>query len=173
MEAEETQQKSQERIVRILSKDIEGRMKVYVGLTKIKGVSWAVSNAVCTLLKIDKNRKIGELTDTEIAKITEFLKKPKAPSFIFNRRDDLETGEDKHLIGVDLELKQEFDIKRLKKIKSYRGLRHTLGLPLRGQKTKAHFRKNRRKSSGIQKKGPKTEAGAKAPVESKEKGKKK
>ena len=112
MEQQETQQKSQERIVRILSKDIEGRMKLYAGLTKIKGVSWTISNAVCNLLKIDKNKRIGELTDTEIAKITEFLKNPKAPGFIFNRRSDLETGEDKHLIGVDLELKQEFDIHR-------------------------------------------------------------
>jgi len=168
MEQQETQQKSQERIVRILSKDIEGRMKLYAGLTKIKGVSWTMSNAVCNLLKIDKNKRIGELTDTEIAKITEFLKNPKAPGFIFNRRSDLETGEDKHLIGVDLELKQEFDIKRLKKIKSYRGLRHLLGLPLRGQRTKANFRKNRRKSSGIQKKGPKAEANAKAAIKGKE-----
>ncbi len=173
MEAKETQQKSQERIVRILSKDIEGRMKLYVGLTKIKGVSWSVSNATCALLNIDKNKRIGELTDSEIAKITEFLKNPKAPNFIFNRRNELETGSDKHLIGVDLELKQEFDIKRLKKIKSYRGLRHTLGLPLRGQRTKANFRKNRRKSSGIQKKGPKAEAAAKNVTKGKETGKKK
>ncbi|NCN52107.1 30S ribosomal protein S13 [archaeon] len=173
MENQEIQQKSQERIVRILSKDIEGRMKVYAGLTKIKGVSWTLSNATCTLVGIDKNKRIGELTDTEIAKITEFLKNPKAPNFIFNRRKDLESGEDKHLIGVDLELKQEFDIKRLKKIKSYRGLRHLLGLPLRGQRTKANFRKNRRKSSGIQKKGPKAEAAAKNINKGKEVGKKK
>jgi len=57
MEQQETQQKSQERIVRILSKDIEGRMKLYAGLTKIKGVSWTISNAVCNLLKIDKNKR--------------------------------------------------------------------------------------------------------------------
>jgi len=155
METQEVQQKAHERIVIILSKDIEGSMNVYPGLTKIKGVSWAMSNATCALLKIDKTKKIGELTDSEIKKITEFLKNPKAPGFIFNRRNDLETGEDIHLIGADLELKQEFDIKRLKKIKSYRGLRHALGLPMRGQRTKGNFRRNRRKGSGIQKKGPK------------------
>ncbi|PJE81357.1 30S ribosomal protein S13 [Candidatus Pacearchaeota archaeon CG10_big_fil_rev_8_21_14_0_10_32_42] len=159
MEKQETQQKSQERIVRILSKDIEGKIKIYPGLTKIKGVSWTLSNATCTLLGIDKLKRIGELTDTEIEKITKFLKNPEAPGFILNRRKDPETGEDQHLIGVSLELKNEFDIKRLKKIKSYRGIRHTLGLPSRGQRTKSNFRKNRRKSSGIQKKGPKVEKG--------------
>ena len=51
-----------------------------------------------------------------------------------------------------LELQKEFDIKRLKKIKSYRGLRHSTGQPVRGQRTKSHFRTNRRKSSGINKK---------------------
>ncbi|MCR4327281.1 MAG: 30S ribosomal protein S13 [Nanoarchaeota archaeon] len=155
MEQKEIQQKAQERVVRILSKDIEGKMKVYPGLTKIKGVSWSISNATCTLLGIDKQKRIGELTDTEIENLTKFLKSPKAPGFIFNRRKDPETGLDQHLISVELELKNEFDIKRLKKIKSYRGIRHTLGLPLRGQRTKANFRKNRRKSSGIQKKGEK------------------
>lgn len=155
MERNEIQQKSQERVVRILSKDIEGKMKLYPGLTKIKGVSWSISNAACILLGIEKTKRIGELTDSEIEKITKFLKNPNAPEFVLNRRKDPETGESGHLIGVDLELKNEFDIKKLKKIKSYRGIRHTLGLPMRGQRTQSHFRKNRRKSSGIQKKGEK------------------
>ncbi|MDP3966101.1 MAG: 30S ribosomal protein S13 [archaeon] len=159
MEKTELQQKSQERIVRILSKDIEGKMKVYPGLTKIKGVSWALSNAACSILGIDKLKKIGELTDPEMEKITKFLKNPNAPEFLINRRRDPETGENQHLIGVDLELRNEFDIKKLKKIKSYRGIRHTLGLPTRGQRTQSHFRKNRRKSSGIQKKAEKTVKG--------------
>lgn len=155
MEKQTAQQKTEERIVRILSKDIEGGMKVYPGLTKIKGISWSMSNAACNLLKIDKTKKIGDLTNEEITKITEFFKNPTAPNFVLNRRSDLATGEDMHLIGVNLELKQEFDIKRLKKIKSYRGLRHVLGLPSRGQRTKGNFRKNRRKGAGIQKKSKK------------------
>jgi len=56
------------------------------------------------------------------------------------------------LLGNDLELSTEFDIKRLRKIKSYRGIRHMAGLPLRGQRTKSNFRKNRRKGAGIKKK---------------------
>jgi small subunit ribosomal protein S13 len=149
--------KSEERIVRILSKDIEGAMKIYPGLTKIKGVSWALSNAICKSLKIDKYRKIGSLTDEEIKKIADFVKNPKIPNQLLNRRKDFETGEDKHLIGVDLELQKDFDIKRMRKIKSYRGVRHALGLPLRGQRTRSHFRKNKKKSVGIKKKVKKEE----------------
>ncbi len=152
------EQKAEEKIVRILSKDIEGKMRVYAGLTKIKGISWAVSNAICKKLGIDKRRKIGSLTEEEIKKITEFVKKPSIPSFLFNRTRDPETGENKLLIGSDLDLRKEFDIKRLKKIKSYRGLRHSLGLPCRGQRTKSNFRKNRKKGGGIKKKNkPKKE----------------
>ena len=145
----------EEKIVRILSKDIEGGMKIYPGLTKIKGVSWTLANAVCKILKIDKNRKIGSLTEGEISKISEFIKNPKLPSHFHNRQKDFETGEDKHLTGGDLELRTDFDIKRLKKIKSYRGYRHMSGLPLRGQRTRSNFRKNKSKGVGIKKKGKK------------------
>lgn len=144
-----------ERMVRIISKDIEGKMKIYPGLTKIKGVSWGMANATCGVLKIDKNRKIGSLTDNEVKTISEFLKNPKVPNYLLNREKDFETGEDKHLVGGDLELQKEFDIKRLKKIKSYKGYRHISGLPLRGQRTRSNFRKNRKKGAGIKKKGKK------------------
>ena len=97
-----------ERIVRILSKDIEGGMKIYAGLAKIKGISWSLSNAICKILGIDKKRKIGSLTEEEVQKITEFVKNPSVPKHILNRRKDFETGEDKHLTGSDLELQKEF-----------------------------------------------------------------
>jgi len=144
--------KEEERIVRILSKDIEGGMKLYPGLTKIKGVSWSLSNAVCKKLKFDKLRKIGSLTDEEIKKISEFIKNPEVPNHLINRQKDFDTGENRHLVGSDLELRKEFDIKRLKKIKSYRGLRHSIKLPLRGQRTRGNFRPNKMKGAGIKKK---------------------
>lgn len=157
MEAKQEQktEKHEERIVRIMSKDIEGKMKVYPGLTKIKGVSWSLANAVCKILRIDKNKKVGSLNEGEIKKISEFIKKPDIPKYLLNRQQDFETGEDKHLTGSDLELRKEFDIKRLKKIKCYRGFRHMSGLPMRGQRTKSNFRKNRAKGTGIKKKGKK------------------
>jgi small subunit ribosomal protein S13 len=149
--------KEEERIVRIMSKDIEGKMKIYPGLTSIKGISWALSNAVCNFLKIDKNRKIGSLTDEEVKRISDFVKNPKLPKYLMNRRNDFETGEDRHVTGVDLEVQKELDIKRLKKIKNYRGMRHVVGLPVRGQRTRSHFRKNKKKGSGIKKKTVKRE----------------
>ena len=143
---------AEEKIVRILSKDIEGKMSIYSGLTKIKGVSWGISNAICKKLKIDKKRKIGSLTKQEINKISEFIKNPEIPEHLINRRNDFETGKDFHLTGSDLELRTEFDIKRLKKIKNYRGLRHAINLPTKGQRTRANFRKNRKKGTRIKKK---------------------
>lgn len=147
------EERRETRLVRILSTDIEGKLGIYPGLAKIKGVSWAISNAVCKSLKIDKTKKIGQLDEKEIQKITEFIKKMDIPSFLKNQQKNFESGEDEHLVSSDLELKTEFDVKRLKKIKSYRGLRHTAGLPTRGQRTKSNFRKNRKKGTGIKKKG--------------------
>ena len=160
MEAEQKQKfdedrKADERIVRILSEDIEGKMTLYSGLAKIKGISWSFSNAICKKLKMNKRRKIGSLKDEEIKVIIDFIKNPDVPEHILNRRKDFDTGENKHLTGTDLDLRKEFDIKRLKKIKSYRGIRHSAGLPLRGQRTRSNFRKNRAKGSGIKKKSGK------------------
>ena len=140
---------NEEKLIRILSQDIRGNMKVYPGLARIKGISWSISNAICKSLKIDPSRKVGSLSKEEIDKIILFAKNPNLPKFLYNRRFDLETGKDMHLVGSDLEFKKEFDIKRLKKIKSYRGLRHSVGLPSRGQRTRSHFRKNRKRGVGI------------------------
>jgi small subunit ribosomal protein S13 len=142
----------EERIIRILSKDVPGNSKIYPGLARIKGVAWAFSNAICKVLKFNKNKQIKDLTEDEIKNIEDFIKNPKVPKYLMNRESDPETGEDKHLNGNDLELRNEFDVKRLRKVKSYRGFRHGAKLPLRGQRTKSNFRKNRSKGSGIKKK---------------------
>jgi small subunit ribosomal protein S13 len=143
--------KDTSKIIRIMQTDVPGEKKVYVGLTRIKGVSWSFSNAVCYKLNIDKNKKVESLKEDEIQKIEKFIQNPELPAFLLNRRKDFDTGENKHAITTDLELKEEFDIKRLKKIRSYRGLRHALGQPTRGQRTKSHFRQ-KGKSMGVVKK---------------------
>ncbi len=135
--------RKEETLIRILSTDIPGERTVYSGLAKIKGVSWSFSNAVCKALGIGRDKKIKDLTEKKIKKISEFIKNPKLPSFILNRRKDFSSGQNKHLVTSDLNLEKEFDVKRLRKIKSYRGLRHLLGQPVRGQRTKAHFRKHK------------------------------
>ena len=85
----------------------------------------------------------------EIKKIAGFLKNLSLPSWLLNRKKDFHSGEDKHLVTTDLDLQKEFDIRRMKKIKSYKGIRHAQGLPVRGQRTKAHFRKG--KAIGVSK----------------------
>ena len=128
-------------LVRVLSTDIPGDSAIYAGLTYIKGVSWAISNAACTILGIDKRKKMISLSPEEIEKISLFIKSPKIPEWLMNRRKDIETGVSKHLVTAELDLSREFDIRRMKKIKSYKGWRHALGQPVRGQRTRSHFRK--------------------------------
>lgn len=140
----------EENLIRILSTDLPAEKKVYSALTKIKGISWSFSNALCHKLGIDKNKRILDLSEKEIEAISKFAKKPELPVFLLNRKKELETGENQHLVTSDLDLKHEFDIKKLKKIKSYKGVRHILGQPVRGQRTKSHFRKN--KTVGVRRK---------------------
>jgi len=128
-------------LVRISGYDIPGDKKLYPGLTRIKGVGWSVSNALCIKLDLPKDKVISDLSKSEIEKIEKFLKNPEMNAFLMNRRNDLETGETKHYVAVDLEMRKDFDVRRLKKIRSYKGVRHTSGLPVRGQRTRAHFRK--------------------------------
>ncbi len=144
------EKKDERALIRILGTDIHTDKKIFAGLCEIKGISWSLSNALCHSLNIDKNKKIKDLSEKEMEDVTNFFKDPKIPSFILNRRNDRETGEDSHLIGSDLDLKKEFDIKRLKKIRAYKGIRHSTGQPVRGQRTRSHFRKN--KSVGVAKK---------------------
>ena len=145
--------KDQYSIIRILQTDLPGSKRLLTGLTYIKGVSWSISNAVCKILELDEKKKIMDLSDEEIKKITDFLKNPKLPKFLLNRRKDFETGEDFHLVGTELDMKKEFDIRRLKKIRSYRGLRHAFGHPTRGQRTRSHFRSKKGKTAiGVKRK---------------------
>jgi small subunit ribosomal protein S13 len=137
------------KIIRIMQTDVPGSKNVYAGLTRIKGVSWAISNAVCLMNNIDKKRKIETLSKEEIQKIEEALKAHKFPKFLLNRRNDFSTGGDSHILGSGLDMAKELDIKRLKKIRSFRGLRHATGQPTRGQRTRSHFRENRKRGVGV------------------------
>ncbi len=84
------------------------------------------------------------------------------PTWLVNRRRDYETGKDMHLLQSDLNLANESDVKRLQKIRSRRGVRHALHLPLRGQRTKANFRRNKgRGSLGVQRKKEAAKKGGK------------
>ncbi len=148
---EKHQEEEHETLVRILGYDVPGSRNIMAGLTRIKGVSWALSNAICISLNIDKSKKISGLSKDEIKKIEGFILNPQIPDFMKNRRKDPETGLTTHQSGVNLEMKKEFDIKRMKKMKSYKGIRHSLKQPVRGQRTRSHFR-SRGKAVGVTKK---------------------
>lgn len=141
-----------ESLVRILTYDIPGSKPVFVGLTRIKGISWSIANVICKKLNLQTSKRISELSPEEIKKIEEFLKHSEIPAFLRNRQKDRETGQDMHLYGTDLDLRKEFDIKRLKKIRCLKGIRHSAGLPVRGQRTRSHFRTKGRKAVGVKRK---------------------
>ncbi len=141
--------------VRIANTDLDGNKPLYHSLTKIKGINFMFSNAICSVTGIDKTKKTGYLTDDEVIKIDDIIKEPskyKLPSWLFNRKRDPEDDISRHLIGANLTFTQDNDIKLMKKIKSYKGIRHSLGLPVRGQRTRSNFRKNKGKVLGVRRK---------------------
>lgn len=142
-------------LVRIANVDLQGAKSIRLALTQIKGVGINFADAICKVAGVDQRAKTGYLTLDEVAKLEKVLNDPHAsgfPDWMLNRRKDFDTNETKHLITGTLTFVRDNDIKRLKKIKNLKGMRHSLGLPVRGQKTKAHFRKNKGKVVGVTKK---------------------
>ncbi len=125
-------------IVRIAGVDIPGDLKLAHGLALIKGVGYNFALALCRLIGVDPEKRVGFLTESEIEKIENALRNPLSigiPVWMLNRRKDYETGRDLHLTGADLIYYARRDIDREKKIRSWRGIRHALGLKVRGQRT--------------------------------------
>lgn len=139
-------------LVRIANTDLDGNKQLYSSLNKIKGISYMFANAILANANIERTKKTGDLTEQEINLLDEIIKHPakhKIPSWMFNRKKDSDTGQDMHLTGGDLDFYKENDIKFMKKIKCYKGVRHIYGLPVRGQRTKSNFRKNKGKVMGV------------------------
>ena len=155
VQKEVSKQDSFKHIVRIANIDIPGKKQVRVALTKIKGVGINFASVACIMAKIDRNKTTGNLNDEEIKRLNEVVNNPaenNIPTWMFNRRHDYETGEDKHLLTGTLSYAKDNDLKRLKKIKTLRGMRHQKGLPVRGQRTRSNFRKSKGKVVGVAKK---------------------
>ena len=156
MAEDQKQEKNIKYFVRIANTDLIGSKSIFMALRKIKGVNFMLANAVCSVARIPKTKKTGTLSESEVKSLEQVLKNPLSfgiPEWMLNRRKDYDTGEDKHILTSDLDFTKEFDLRRLKKIKSNRGFRHTWGLPLRGQKTKSNFRRNKRKGAlGVKRK---------------------
>lgn len=130
-------------IVRLSNTDVNGEKNIVYGLKSIKGIGVHMATLIADEVGIDRYMKIGDLKDSQIEKIQEIIDKVSkdAPSWMLNHRKDLETGEDIHLIGSDIDMRLRDEINILKKIRSYRGIRHERGLRVRGQRTRANNRR--------------------------------
>lgn len=129
--------------LRIAGADCRGDWLIGRSLTQIRGVGYRLSSQICEKAELDPEMRCGFLTDEEIQLIEDILTNCSAfdiPSWMLNRQKDLVTGEDIHVISNDLIDVLRQDVEREKKTRSYRGIRHYLGLPVRGQRTKTSGR---------------------------------
>ncbi|MBN1386525.1 30S ribosomal protein S13 [Candidatus Woesearchaeota archaeon] len=148
------EQANYKHLVRIANTDLDGSKAISIALTKIKGVGKMYANMVCIVAKVPKTEKAGVIADEKVRLMEEVIQNPakfKVPSWMMNRRRDIYDGADKHLITSDLTFQKDNDIKTLKKIRCYRGVRHMDNLPVRGQRTKSNFRRNKGKVQGVKK----------------------
>ncbi len=118
-------------MARIAGVDLPKKKRMEYGLTYIYGIGLHASRLILDATGIDYNKRVHELTEDEVAKITAEIR-------------------ENHMVEGDLRKKVAMDIKGLMDLGSYRGIRHRRGLPVRGQKTKtnARTRKGKRKTVG-------------------------
>lgn len=141
-EVEETEEEFKY-FVRILDTDLDGKRNVADSLCGVKGIGRRIAETLVRSAGLDSKEKMGTLSDDEIERLKTAIvsAEKRLPLWMFNRRKDINTGADKHIMGTDLTLKFRDDINLLRKIRSYRGIRHERGLKVRGQRTKATGRR--------------------------------
>ncbi|MGA2910341.1 MAG: 30S ribosomal protein S13 [Candidatus Microgenomates bacterium] len=116
-------------MARIAGVDLQDNWKVDFALTKIRGIGWSLSKKVVKDAGIDTKKRVSELTNDEVTKITNQL--------------------DKYQIEGDLVRSVRGNIQRLQVIGSYRGSRHAKNLPVRGQRTRTNARTKRGKRKTV------------------------
>lgn len=133
-------------LVRISGRDLEGGKKLIVALSDLKGVGYNFANVITTRLSLDPRVRLGTLTDEQVKEIEAAIQsttKSALPQWFYNRRNDPESGEARQLLGADLDFIQRNDVEEEKNIQSWKGVRHSLGLKVRGQRTRTTGRKGR------------------------------
>lgn len=128
-------------MARIAGTNIPNDKRVEVALTYVFGIGISTSRTMLKSVKIDPNMRVKDLKESDLSELREYI--------------------DKNLkVEADLSRQVSGNIKRLKDIKAYRGLRHSAGLPVRGQSTKTNARTKRGKKvtvgSGRKKSAAKT-----------------
>jgi small subunit ribosomal protein S13 len=134
-------------IVRIVNKDLNGQHSIQRALHNIKGIGKRMAHIIAAAFEkktgIPPQTRLGEIPEGKDKELEEIILHPSQhglPNWSLNRRNDFETGTDSHLVMAELDFSLRKDLQRLNEIKSYRGLRHSWGLPVRGQKTKSTHR---------------------------------
>ncbi|MFA7492836.1 MAG: 30S ribosomal protein S13 [Proteiniphilum sp.] len=124
--------------IRIVGVDLPQNKRGEVALTYIYGLGRSSANTILTKAEVDKNIKVKDWTDDQAARIREIIQA-------------------EFKVEGDLRSEIQLNIKRLMDIGCYRGIRHRIGLPVRGQSTKnnARTRKGRKKTVANKKKATK------------------
>jgi small subunit ribosomal protein S13 len=132
-------------IVRIADTDLEGRRSVQYALTGIKGISRRLAKVVSTNAGLDPMATLGYLNDADFERLQSSVDKIPTviPYWMMNKQNDFLTGEDRHVIGIDVMMSLSEDLNLMKKMRSYKGVRHEKGLRVRGQRTRSTGRKGR------------------------------
>jgi small subunit ribosomal protein S13 len=155
-------------LVRIRGKDLEGRKKLVPALADLRGVGDNFAQSIVSSLGLDPKMRLGTLSDSQLKELERVLidgSSLKVPQWALNRRRDPETGETKQLVGTDLDFALKSDIDREKTVQSWRGIRYSLGLKVRGQRTRTTGRKGR--TVGVRKSALQAAAAAKGKEEEK------
>ncbi|HOO32536.1 MAG TPA: 30S ribosomal protein S13 [Thermotogota bacterium] len=120
-------------MARVLGVELPNQKKVFVALRYIYGIGPTKADEILAATEIDPDKRVKDLGEDEIRKVTQYINEN---------------------LKIEGELKQEVqkNIKRLVEIGSYRGRRHRLGLPVRGQRSKTNARTRKGRKTGIGKK---------------------
>ena len=129
-------------IVRIANTDLDGKYHVIPAIARVKGLGIRTAAIVARQAGIDPYKKIGNATDDEVTALATAVDSIQGalPVWMLNRRMDIDTGEDLHLLTTDLDQKKRDDYNRLGKIRSYRGIRLQDGNKVRGQRSRSNGR---------------------------------
>lgn len=115
-----------------------------MALTGIKGVGRRCARIFTDKAGVDPHATLGLLPDAEIDKLKKVIEEGAAssilPVWMLNRRGDIETGSDVHVMAMDLNMTLREDLDLMKKMRSYKGIRHERGLRVRGQRTRSSGR---------------------------------
>ncbi len=117
-------------MVRLLGIMLPDNKSIEYSLTLLYGVGFPASNKILKLANIDKNKKVSSLSEEEVKKILAVIEKD-------------------YLVEGELREEVNGNIKRLREIGSYRGIRHAKGLPVRGQRTRSNARTKRGKRKTV------------------------